>query len=231
MPIGKLEKVELRELWKHEEQGFSAWLVANLDGLADVLGFGLSEPQREVKVGSFEVDLVAEDDNSNRVVIENLLEATDHDHLGKILTYLTNLEAKTAIWITKTPRPEHIKAIAWLNETTPDDISFFLVRLDAYRIGTSDPAPLFTVIVGPSPEAKGFGQQKKQLAERHVLRLKFWDGLLTRAKERSVLLHASRSPYQRLVDFRRRWQVRSLLQLCHLDGRPSGGRTVYRHRR
>lgn len=194
MPIGKLEKVELRELWKHEERGFSAWLTANLDALSEALGVGLAEPQREVKVGVFEVDLVAEDENANRVVIENQLEATDHDHLGKILTYLTNLEAKTAVWITKAPRPEHIKALAWLNETTPDDISFFLVRLDAYRIGSSDLAPLFTVIVGPSAEAKAFGQQKKELAERHVLRLKFWEGLLSKAKERGLLMHASRSP-------------------------------------
>lgn len=194
MAIGKLEKVDLRDLWRHEERGFSAWLVANLEALSDALGFELAEPQREVKVGTFEVDLVAEDGNANRVVIENQLEPTDHDHLGKILTYLTNLEAKTAVWITKAPRPEHVKAVAWLNETTPDDISFFLVRLDAYRIGSSDPAPLFTVIVGPSAEAKGFGQQKKELAERHVLRLRFWEGLLTKAKERGLLLHAARSP-------------------------------------
>ena len=194
MPIGKLEKVGLRELWKHEERGFSAWLLENLDALSDALGFPLSEPQREVKVGAFEVDLVAEDGKANRVVIENQLEATDHDHLGKILTYVTNLEAKTAVWITKAPRPEHVKAVAWLNETTPDDISFFLVRFDAYRIGSSDPAPLFTVIVEPSAEAKAFGQEKKKLAERHVLRLGFWEGLLVKAKDRGLMLHAARSP-------------------------------------
>lgn len=140
------------------------------------------------------MDLVAEDDASNRVIIENQLEATDHDHLGKLLTYLTNLDAKTAIWITKVPRPEHVKAVAWLNETTPDDVSFYLVRLDAFKIGDSDPAPLFTTIVGPSPEAKGFGQQKKDLAERHVLRLKFWETLLARAKQKGLMLHAARSP-------------------------------------
>jgi len=194
MTIGKLEKVPLRDLWKHEERGFSTWLMENLDALGETIDIRLSEPQREVRAGTFEVDLVAEDETSNRVVIENQLESTDHDHLGKLLTYLTNLEAKTAVWITKMPRPEHVKAIAWLNETTPDDISFFLVKLEAFRIGGSAPAPLFTVIAGPSPEAKGFGQQRKELAERHILRLKFWDGLLKRAKEKGVMLHASRSP-------------------------------------
>lgn len=194
MAVGKLESVPLRELWKHEERGFSAWLSDNLQVLGDTLGLRLSDAQRAMTAGAFTVDLVAEDDSSGRVIIENQLEQTDHDHLGKILTYLTNLDAKTAIWITKNPRPEHARAIAWLNETTPDDISFYLVQIAAYRIADSATAPLFTVIVGPSPEAKGFGRQKKEMAERHVLRLNFWKSLLARAKEKDVLIHSSRSP-------------------------------------
>jgi hypothetical protein len=194
MAIGRLERVPLRELWRHEEHGFSAWLARNIEPLAEAVGISLTDPQREVTAGSFSVDLVAEDSDSNRVVIENQLEATDHDHLGKVLTYLTNLDAKTAIWIAKEPRPEHVRAVSWLNEITPDDVAFFLVKLAAYRIGASDPAPLFTVIVGPSQETKGFGQQKKDLAERHLLRLRFWEGLLARAKAEDFLLHAGRAP-------------------------------------
>ncbi len=194
MAIGRLERVPLRDLWRHEEHGFSAWLAQNIEPLAEVLGISLTEPQREVTAGSFSVDLVAEDSESNRVVIENQLEATDHDHLGKLLTYLTNLEAKKAIWIARETRAEHVRAVSWLNEITPDDVEFFLVKLAAYRIGSSDPAPLFTVIVGPSQETKGFGQQKKELAERHLVRLRFWEGLLARAKEQGFMLHAGRSP-------------------------------------
>ena len=194
MTIERLEPVALRELWRHEEHGFSVWLHENIQVLGDALGMRLADPQREVTVGSFTVDIVAEEETLGRVVIENQLEATDHDHLGKLLTYLTNLEAKTAVWISPKPRPEHVRAIAWLNETTPDDVAFYLVQLAAFRIGTSAPAPLLTVIAGPSAEGKGFGQQKKQLAERHVLRLKFWEGLLDRAKQKGVLTHASRSP-------------------------------------
>lgn len=192
--IGKLKQVPLRELWKHEDRGFSAWLEGNLDSLSEAIRLSLSDPQRGIKAGDFQVDLVADDQNGNRVIIENQLEATDHDHLGKLLTYLTNLDAKAAVWITKEPRPEHIRAIQWLNETTPGDIAFFLVRLAAYRIGDSDPAPLFTVIVGPSEESKGFGNQKKELAERHLLRRKFWEQLLARAKDKGVMYHAQRSP-------------------------------------
>jgi hypothetical protein len=192
--IGRLEPVAVRELWAHEERGFSAWLETNLDTLSEAIGITLSDPQRELPAGNFQVDLVAEDDNGDRVIVENQLEATDHDHLGKLITYITNLDAKAAVWITTAPRAEHIRAIQWLNETTPDDIAFFLVRLAAYRIGGSDPAPLFTVIVGPSAESKDFGKQKKELAERHVLRLRFWEQLLQRAKDRGVTLHAQRSP-------------------------------------
>lgn len=193
MKISRLETVRLREIWRHEEHDFSAWLHDNIQTLGDTLQMRFSEPQKEGAVGSFTVDLVAEEGNLGRVVIENQLAATDHDHLGKVITYLTNLEAKTAVWITLQPRPEHARAVAWLNETTPDDVLFYLVRVAAYRIGESSPAPLFTVITGPSVEEKGFGREKKKLAERDVLRRKFWEGLLERAKERGVLTHAQRS--------------------------------------
>lgn len=192
--IGKMESVPLRELWKHEERGFSAWLETNIESLSDAVGIKLSDPQRELPAGNFQVDLVAEDENGDRVIVENQLEATDHDHLGKVLTYLTNLDAKRAVWITSNPRPEHIRAVQWLNETTPVDIAFYLIRVAAFRISGSDPAPLFTVIVGPSTESKGFGKQKKELAERHVVRLRFWEQLLARAKAKGVLTHAQRSP-------------------------------------
>lgn len=194
MKISRLEAVPLRDIWRHEERDFSAWLYDNIQILGDALRMQFADPQKEVAVGSFTVDLVVEEENLGRVVIENQLGPTDHDHLGKVLTYLTNLEARTAVWVTPQPRPEHARAVAWLNETTPDDIAFYLVQVAAYKIGDSAPAPLFTIITGPSAEGKGFGRQKKQLAERHVQRLKFWEGLLQRAKELGVLTHAQRSP-------------------------------------
>lgn len=192
--IDALEPVPVRELWRHEEREFSAWLENNLAVLSDAIGTSLSDPQREILAGKFQVDLVCESENGERVIIENQLEATNHDHLGKLVTYLTNLDAKIAIWITTSQRAEHVRAIQWLNETTPDDIAFYLVRLAAYRISGSNPAPLFTVIVDPSAESKEFGKQKKDLAERHVLRLKFWDELLQLAKQKGVMFHAQRSP-------------------------------------
>ena len=168
---------------------FSAWLHDNIQILGMLSKCSSPSPRRRSRFGSFAVDLVVEEETLGRVIIENQLAATDHDHLGKVLTYLTNLEAKTAVWITSQPRPEHTRAVAWLNETTPDDVAFYLMQVATYKIGDSAPAPLFTLITGPSAEGKGFGRQKKQLAERHVLRLKFWEGLLERAKVKGVLTH------------------------------------------
>ncbi|WP_244859573.1 MULTISPECIES: DUF4268 domain-containing protein [Tepidanaerobacter] len=139
----------------------------------------------EKSVGSFNVDILAEDMSGNSVVIENQLEKTDHDHLGKLVTYSANLEAKTAIWITSDPRQEHITAITWLNEYTP--ISFYLLKVEAIKIGESEPAPLFYKIVGPSEDSKDIGSEKAKLSERHYKRKEFWSLLLKKSKDKTSL--------------------------------------------
>jgi hypothetical protein len=193
MAISRLQQVPLRDLWKHEAHGFTRWLVENLDLVGEKLGFDLTLVEREARTGPFSADILAEDSDGNYVIIENQLEQTNHDHLGKLITYLSNLDAKKAIWITSEPRPEHEKAIHWLNETLPADTAFFLIKLEAYKINDSDPAPLLTIVAGPSPEGKQVGAQKKELAERHVLRLEFWRQLIDRAKTLAPSL-ANRSP-------------------------------------
>jgi hypothetical protein len=189
--ISKLERLPLRAVWKHEAADFTTWLQDNLDILNEVLDITVSNAEREKSAGAFNVDLVCEDENGNPVVIENQLEQSDHDHLGKLITYLTSLDAKAAIWIVSRPRPEHVGAISWLNEAT--SVLFYLVQLEAVRIGDSEPAPLFTVIVGPSPEARAAGEAKKELSDRHVFRKRFWTGLLEYAKEKTKL-HANIAP-------------------------------------
>lgn len=191
--VGRLEKVDLRKVWIKEASDFTTWLENNLDILSEQLGFDLSPLEKEKSAGTFSADIFAEGPNGETVVIENQLEKTDHDHLGKLITYLSNLEAKAAIWITRDPRPEHQTAINWLNEISPPDTSFFLVKVQAYKIGDSEPAPLFTVICAPSEEAKQIGEQKEHLAERHLRRLEFWEQLLDKAKSKTNL-HSNVSP-------------------------------------
>jgi len=191
MSIGKIERVPLRQVWKHEAQGFTTWLEQNIDVLSNTLDLALSNAEREQNAGDFSVDIVAEDQSGNTVIIENQLEKSNHDHLGKLITYTSMLEAGVAIWIVAEPRPEHVRAVSWLNEGT--SAAFYLVKVEAVRIGDSAPAPLLTLIVGPSEETADVGTTKRQLVERHHLRKHFWSLLLERARKRTKL-HAAIGP-------------------------------------
>ena len=189
--IGKLERVPLREVWKHEAHNFSQWLEGNIEVLNEALDLRLANVDREAPAGSFSIDLVAEDEGGGTVIIENQLGKSDHDHLGKLITYATGLDAKAAIWIVSEPRPEHVAAVTWLNEA--GSVNFYMVKVEAVRIDKSPAAPLFTLIVGPSEEAKDVGHAKKEIAERYSIRKRWWTQLLERAASKTNL-HAHISP-------------------------------------
>ena len=189
--IGKIRRVALREVWKHEAHDFTTWIEENIEVLSEVIDVDLANAERERAAGTFSVDVVAEDAQGNPVIIENQLEKSDHDHLGKLITYLTSIGASTAIWIVSDPRPEHVKAVTWLNESSA--ASFYMLKIEAIRIGESPPAPLLTMIVGPSEEGRKAGDTKKEFAEQHLLRKRFWTSLLDRAREKTTL-HSNISP-------------------------------------
>jgi hypothetical protein len=188
--IGKIERAKLRDVWSHETE-FTRWLEDNIDVLNDCLDLSLSSAEREQSVGSFSVDLIAEDQSGNTVIIENQLERSDHDHLGKVITYLVGVEARAAVWIVSDPRPEHVSTITWLNQTSNE--SFYLVKLEAVRIGQSPHAPLLTLIVGPSEEGRQIGRTKGEIAEEHSIRWRFWSELLERATS-LTRLHSNITP-------------------------------------
>ncbi|MBN1574497.1 MAG: DUF4268 domain-containing protein [Deltaproteobacteria bacterium] len=189
--ISRIKRLPLRDVWKHEALDFTSWLEDNIDILNEILDLNLTSVEREKEAGSFSVDLVAEDDRGNPVVIENQLEKSDHDHLGKVITYLTAIGAKTAIWIVADPRPEHVNAISWLNESSV--ASFYLLKVETICIDESSPAPLLTLIVGPSEEGREVGETKKEMAERYMIRHRFWTRLLDYANTKTKL-HANISP-------------------------------------
>lgn len=189
--IGKIAKVPLREIWKHEAHDFTTWLEENIEVLRDQFEFELQNIRREHTTGNFNVDLVAEDEDGHVVVIENQLEKSNHDHLGKVLTYLAAVDAHRAIWIVSEARQEHIKAMTWLNESGLAE--FYLLKVEGIRIDDSKPAPLFTTIVKPSEEVREAGETKKEYAERHYARKNFWTFLLEQAKTKTKL-HAKISP-------------------------------------
>lgn len=189
--IGKLERVPLRQVWEHEAYDFTQWLQINIEVLNDALGLTLVNVDREQAAGTFSIDLVAEDEAGGTVIIENQLEKSNHDHLGKLVTYLVSMAAKAAVWIVSDPRPEHVAAITWLNES--NSAQFYMVKVEAVRIGDSAPAALFTLIVGPSEESRSVGQAKKDLAERYEIRHRWWTGLIDRSSKYTKL-HAHITP-------------------------------------
>jgi len=192
--ISRLEVVPIREAFKHEAHHFTRWLEEHIEALEDRIGIKMTVIQREKDVGDFNVDLLCEDENGHAIIIENQLERTDHNHLGQLLTYLVNLDAKTAIWIATEPRPEHKRVIDWLNESTPADVSFYLIKVEAIRIKESPYAPLFTVLVAPDNQAKIVGEKKKEWANSHLQREEFWKSLLERSKKSKTSLFSAVSP-------------------------------------
>lgn len=192
--VHPLTPVPLREIWSHEARDFTRWLEKNLDYLGEAIGLTLEPIERESAIGDLAVDLLAEDDAGNRVIIECQLQRSDHEHLGKLLTYMGSFtDVKVAIWICAQPRPEHEKAVHWLNETFPVDTNIYLVQVEAYRIADSSPAVKFTVIAGPSEQSRQVGRHRKELAERHVLMREFWKQLIERLQGKTKL-HANLKP-------------------------------------
>ena len=179
MKIGKLEEVDIRNLWKHEQYDFSEWLSKpeNLELLNETIGLTLTDINKEVFVGSYRCDLVAKDETTGiKVIVENQLEATNHDHLGKIITYASGLDAEVVVWIVKEAKEEHKSAIEWLNNKTTKDISFFLLEIHAYRIGESLPALKFEIIEKPNDFSKNMNMvDDVGLNRSQAERLTFWN--------------------------------------------------------
>ena len=125
--LGKITREhDLRTVWSNEAQAFTPWLAEHLDVLGDALGITIELEERESSVGAFSLDILARDqDSGEAVVIENQIEQSDHEHLGKLITYASGKDAKYIVWIVKDAREEHRAAIEWLNKTSDDTIGFF----------------------------------------------------------------------------------------------------------
>jgi hypothetical protein len=183
MPLSRLERVDLREVWPHEATDFTRWLAEpdNLVHLSDAIGFDLDVITAEASVGKFSVDILAQEEGTGRkVIIENQLEITDHDHLGKLLTYAAGHDASMVIWVVKKEREEHRQAIDWLNDNTIEDIGFFLLRIEAWRIGDSDPAPKFEIVAKPNNWTKVVREadsSNRARTELKLQQLEFWEEL------------------------------------------------------
>jgi hypothetical protein len=181
--LGRLAIVRPRDVWVHEAQHFTPWLLQNVDVLSDLLGMELELQVAEHPVGGFSLDLLGRDLSTDGVVIvENQLEQSDHSHLGQILTYAAGTDPATIVWITTGFRPEHRAALDWLNEHTDPNTRFFGVEIEVVRIGDSDPAPNFKLVAEPNDWEKQVkaATAAGAMTEKSKLYWDFWEQFRSR---------------------------------------------------
>jgi hypothetical protein len=194
--LGKLEKVEVRKVWEHEERDFSTWLAQpeNLEQLSAAVGFDITLIDTEVGIGRFRIDILGEEPRTgHKIIIENQLEVTDHDHLGKVITYAAGLDAKYLIWIVKDVLDEHLRAIEWLNEHLDDEIRCFLIKIEVWQIGESKPAPRFELVSVKNNWAAILKSVSvsSEVSDTQLKQKEYWDSLCgyIRNRDKEIKLH------------------------------------------
>lgn len=157
--IAQIQEHELRSIWEHEERDFTQWLIQNIDLLGSALGIELEDARAEEAVGDFSSDIVAREMNTGEtVVIENQYGRTDHDHLGKLLTYSSGKDAGFSIWLSEEFRPEHRSVLEWLNESGPKDVKFFAIKPRVVSIAGSEERGFeFDIVVEPNEWERELG--------------------------------------------------------------------------
>ena len=203
--LGRLEQVELRDVWPSESGNFTPWLAqeGNLSLLADTIGLDLELVAVERAVGPFRADIVCKDTVSGaHVLIENQIEWTDHTHLGQLLTYAAGLSAVTIVWIARRFTEEHRAALDWLNESTTENIDFFGLEIELWRIGHSDVAPKFNIVSQPNDWVKGGGVIiAGELTATQQLQLEYWKAFQALVAEQSKLIRPRKPSPQHWCDF------------------------------
>jgi hypothetical protein len=194
--VGRIEWLEIREVWKNEAADFTPWLLANVDVLRDALGgLDIELEKAEHPVGTFSLDLIGRDlTHGATLIVENQIEASDHGHLGQLLTYAAGTDAGTVVWVAKSFRDEHRVALDWLNEHTGEGTRFFGIVVRALRVGGSPPAPFLELAVQPNDWQKSVRQATAggESAEAAAYR-EFWAPLREQLSRRDPALFKGRA--------------------------------------
>ena len=191
--LGRLEKVDLRDIWEKEDTHFTPWLAKdeNIELLGSAIDMDLVVEAEEKDVGPFRADILCKDIASNNwVLIENQLEKTDHKHLGQLLTYATGLDAVTIIWVASEFTEEHRATLDWLNKITDTQYNFFGIKVELFKIGDSKVAPVFNVVSKPNNWSRSISSAASKIAnedlgETKLFQLKFWTALGDSIREKT----------------------------------------------
>ena len=197
--LGVLKRLDPRTAWRSERE-FTSWLAVNIALLSKAVGLDIDLVETEVRVGGFAADLVGQEQTTKKsVVIENQLTGTDHDHLGKLLTYASGIDAGTLIWIAAAFRDEHRQTLEWLNNISAEGIYFFGIVLELIQVDESLPAPNFDIVVSP-PAVKPTAvrpQGGTEVSPRGQAYHDFFGALLEDLKARKPgFTNASRAGYE-----------------------------------
>lgn len=189
--LGKLEKItNLREVWKNEATDFTKWLAKenNIKLLSEELGFNITVDETEASTVRYNVDIKAHEEETDKtIIIENQLEMTNHDHLGKVIVYSAGFDADIQIWIVKDVRDEHKQAVDWLNEHSDEHINIFLVQIELWKIGDSQIAPKFQIVSKPNNWAKAIRKNvSKNMSNASTIQLNFWEDFKNYCEEKKV---------------------------------------------
>lgn len=177
--IGELKHWPAKDLWPGEASHFNPWLADNVDALNAVLSpeWTLSEGEVQQPAGNLWVDVVARTSEGDTACIEAQFGTSNHDHLGKLLTYIAAYDARLAVWIAEDVRPEHVQAVINLNSKF-QDVDFYLLRLEVVSIDDAPrKAPLISRVVGPSPLIRRGGDDQEQRSEVRQRLYQFWAGV------------------------------------------------------
>lgn len=190
--LGKLTRLDLREYWGEEAKEFTPWLAqpANLELLGETINIDLELVAIESSLGPLRADILArEAGTEDKIIIENQLERTNHDHLGKLITYASGHEAKAVVWVAREITEEHRRALEWLNNVTGESVGFFGLEIELWRIGDSPPAPKFNLVCQPNEWLKGIrGGGTAEPTETKLTQLEFWKGFIEHASSTGTFL-------------------------------------------
>jgi len=175
MKLIKQKQINPRKMWPNEALNFTPWLAENIAELGEKMGMELEVVGQEVSVGPYSADVLAKDvDTDAYVVIENQLEKTNHDHLGKSITYASALNAKTIVWIATDFTEEHKKALDWLNDNTNEDLAFWGVQLELWQISEETASMRLNIVSRPSTSVKTIKSKTNNESESRNTQLEFW---------------------------------------------------------